>query len=155
VLLGAGADFGVCADIVGGGRESLALSLRWLPRVLETCPVALIPVQDGMELADVEPLLSSRVGIFVGGAPDTDFKERTTPLWATACRRAGAWCHVGRVNTQRRIAICKAAGATSFDGTAATRFAAQAPVLHRAVVQQSLVFDHLLPTDEGDPDGDR
>lgn len=100
-----------------------------------------------MELDDVEHLLSPRVGIFVGGAPDTDFKERTTPMWATACRRAGAWCHVGRVNTQRRIAICQAAGATSFDGTSATRFAKSLPVVHRAVVQQSLVFDH-----QGDPE---
>lgn len=145
VKLGAGADFGVCADIVGGGRASLAFSLAWLGRVLEHCPVALIPVQDGMELADVEHLLSPRVGIFVGGHPKTDFKERTTPLWATACRKVGAWCHVGRVNSQRRINICAAAGATSFDGTSATKYATSLPELHRAVVQQSLVFDHPDP----------
>lgn len=145
VKLGAGADFVVCEDIVGGGRASLDASLACLPRVLEHTQVALIPVQDGMDLADVEHLLSPRVGIFVGGHPDTDFKERTTPMWATACRRAGAWCHVGRVNTQRRIAICQSAGATSFDGTSATRFAKSIPTMQRALVQQSLVFDHPDP----------
>ena len=142
VKMGPGSDFTICPDIVGGGRESLAFSLKWLDRVLEYAPIALIPVQDGMELADVEHLLSPRVGIFVGGSPDTNFKERTTPLWATACRRAGAWCHVGRVNSQRRIAICKSAGATSFDGTSATKYSVELPKLNRAVVQQSLVFDH-------------
>jgi hypothetical protein len=142
VKMGPGSDFTICPDIVGGGRDSLAFSLKWLPRVLEHAPMALIPVQDGMELGDVEQLLSPRVGIFVGGSPDTDFKERTTPMWATACRRAGAWCHVGRVNSARRIAICAAAGANSFDGTSATRYSVELPKLHRAVVQGSLVFDH-------------
>lgn len=139
--LGGGADFSVCPDIVGGGKESLSLSLSWLSRVLEQSPTALIPVQDGVDLADVEPYLTERVGLFVGGSPDTDFKERTTPVWAKACRKVGAWCHVGRVNSQRRIALCATAGVTSFDGTSATRYAVELPKLHRAVVQGSFVLD--------------
>lgn len=101
----------------------------------------LIPVQDGVAVADVTPFLGPSVGVFVGGSPDTDWKERTTPLWAAACRARGAWCHVGRVNSQRRIAICAAAGATSFDGTSATRYAVELPKLHRAVVQQSFILE--------------
>lgn len=103
-----------------------------------------------MTLADVEPHLNERVGVFVGGSPNTDFKERTTPMWAQACRKVGVWCHVGRVNSQRRIAVCATAGATSFDGTSASKWSDSLPELNRAVVQGSLVFD----TDDrkpGDP----
>lgn len=153
VKMGPGADFSIVPDIVAGGMASLEFSLRWLPRVLEHTKVALIPVQDGMEGPRVQQLferllLGSRVGIFVGGSPTTDFKERTTPYWASMARRAGAWCHVGRVNTQRRIAICAAAGATSFDGSSASKFAKSLPVLQRALVQQSLVFDHITTKDD-------
>jgi hypothetical protein len=154
VKMGPDADFSIVPDIVAGGMDSLRFSLRWLPRVLEHTKIALIPVQDGMERGDVslwfeKLLLGPRVGIFVGGSPATDFKERTTPFWASMARRAGAWCHVGRVNTQRRIAICAAAGATSFDGSSASKFAKSLPVLQRALVQQSLVFEHP-PTDKDD-----
>ena len=141
--LGAGADFGIVPDIVAGGKRSLDFSLSWLDRVLAATKLALIPVQDGMEDPnELRPYLrAGRVGIFVGGASNTDYKERTTPLWAQLCREVGTWCHVGRVNTQRRIAICQAAGATSFDGTSATKFVKSLPVLQRAVAQSSLVFD--------------
>lgn len=94
-----------------------------------------------MALADVRPFLGPNVGVFVGGAPTTNWKEETTPMWAKACREVGAWCHVGRVNSQRRIAILAAAGATSFDGTSATRYAVELPKLHRAVVQQSFILE--------------
>ncbi len=133
-----------CPISSGGGLESLALSLAWARRVLCLTERALIPVQDGMTISDVRPFLGPNVGIFVGGSPLTDWKERTTPMWAKACREAGAWCHVGRVNSQRRIQICATAGATSFDGTSATKYAVELPKLHRAVVQQSL---YLPPGD--------
>lgn len=139
--LGRDADWVALPDIVGGGLTSLALSLAWLRFVLCLTERALIPVQDGMTVADVAPLLGPNVGVFVGGSPDTNWKEETTPAWAKACRAAGAWCHVGRVNSQRRINICAAAGATSFDGTSATKYAVELPKLHRAVVQQSLLLE--------------
>jgi hypothetical protein len=139
--LGVGADWAACPDIVGGGLRSLELSLAWLRFVLCMTQVALIPVQDGVEVSDVEPFLGPNVGVFVGGSPATNWKEQTTSAWAAACRRRGAWCHVGRVNTMRRINICATAGATSFDGTAATQYAVELPKLHRAVVQQSLILE--------------
>lgn len=139
--LGRDADWVALPDIVGGGLRSLELSLRWLRIVLCLTERALIPVQDGVEVSDVEPLLGRNVGVFVGGSPKTNWKEQTTPAWAAACRRQGAWCHVGRVNTMRRINICATAGATSFDGTAASKYVVELPKLHRAVVQQSLVLE--------------
>lgn len=139
ITLGRLADWVAAPDIVMGGMESLARSLKWLPWLLEHCPVVLIPVQDGMTVADLEPHLSARVGIFVGGG--SEFKERTMGMWAALCRRKGAWCHVGRVNSVRRVAICGAAGVTSFDGTNASRHLCQQPKLQRARIQTSLLVE--------------
>lgn len=133
---GPGADFVITPDIVLGGRDSLALSLSWLPRVLAHTRLALIPVQDGMVAADVADLVGDRVGIFVGGS--TQWKERSLPVWAGVRRATGCYLHVGRVNTARRIAICAAAGADSFDGTSASRYAVTIPELDRARRQGDL-----------------
>lgn len=135
------ADWGAAPDIVRGGLPSLARSLKWLPWMLDHCPRVLIPVQDGMTLDDIErlDLLGDRVGIFVGGGDG--FKEKTVGAWAHLARKHGAWCHVGRVNSVRRIAICAAAGVTSFDGTNGSMFEKQQPKLHRARVQGSLLVE--------------
>lgn len=133
-LLGSTADFVVLPDIVCGGAASLTLSMRWLPRVLEVARLALLPVQDGMRSEEIAPLLSERVGIFVGGSDA--WKEQTAELWGSIGR--GRWVHVGRVNTARRISICAHAGATSFDGSSASRFATTLPMLDRARRQSAL-----------------
>lgn len=134
VAMGAIADWAVPPDIVAGGAASLALSLRWLPWVLRHCRRALLAVQDGMEVDDVRPHLGSDVGIFVGGT--TQWKLDTMGDWATVARERGAWCHVARVNTARRIRKCAMAGVTSFDGSSASRYAVNQPRLGRAVAQQ-------------------
>lgn len=127
---GDAADWVVVPDIVMGGLASLELSLAWLPRVRSSTSLALIAVQDGFMTKDIEPLLGPNVGVFVGGS--TDWKEASMNEWATLCKAKGAWCHVGRVNTKRRIAKCASAGATSFDGTSASRFAKTVPPLDAA-----------------------
>lgn len=119
-LLGAGADFVVVPDIVAGGPASLELSLEWLPLVRGTSRLALLAVQDGMEPGEVLPYLGPRVGLFIGGS--TEWKLETLAGWCQLARRAGAYCHVGRVNSARRIGLCIAAGAHSFDGSGASRF---------------------------------
>jgi hypothetical protein len=136
--LGAGATFIVAPDIVGGGLASLRLSESWLPRLAGIGRRRLVPVQDGMTPADVEPLLGEDVGIFVGGL--TPFKLATMPSWASAARRCGAYCHVGRVNTARRIKLCAMAGADSFDGTSGSKFASTIPMLDNARRQSAWVF---------------
>lgn len=121
-------DWIVLPDVVMGGCRSLNLSLRWLAEfrrlgLLRSVNV-LIAVQNGMEagrqLARVVRHLGKRVGIFVGG--DTDWKLATMGFWARIAHAAGAMCHVGRVNTARRIHACEAAGVDSFDGSSASRF---------------------------------
>jgi len=135
-LMGEKADWIVLPDIVAGGRRSLDYTLLWLDR-LRGIPVRLlIAVQDGMAPADVRDLLGPGVGIFVGGT--TEWKESTAGEWGVLARRRNCYLHVGRVNSIRRIAICSAAGADSWDGSSASRFAATVPKLDKATRQPDL-----------------
>lgn len=136
--LGAAADWTVIPDVVMGGRASLDMSLGWMRRVLDETPRALIAVQNGMVADDVRSFLGARVGLFVGG--DSRWKEDTIGAWSALGREVGCWVHVGRVNTVRRIAICTAEGATSFDGSSASRFAKTVPKMDRARRQERLPF---------------
>lgn len=138
-LLGDRAQFLVLPDIVAGGKASLALSLEWLPRLDGIGVRRLIAVQDGMAPWDVEPHLSSRVGLFVGGS--TDWKWKSLPHWGFLARRTGAYLHVGRVNTARRIRECARVGVDSFDGTSTTRFACTLPMLDATARQGALIKD--------------
>jgi hypothetical protein len=110
----------IAPDIVCGGMESLRLSLSWLPRLLEYGPRVYIPVQPEIPPQEIAPLLGERVGVFVGG--DSRWKEQTAAAWTRLAHEAGALCHVGRVNSRRRLMICKAAGVDSFDGSGPSRF---------------------------------
>jgi hypothetical protein len=122
-------DWIVVPDIVAGGRSSLDLSLRWLPYVRQYGP-PLIAVQDGIEPEDVEEHIGGRCGIFLGGS--TAWKWATLPRWAAMARTYRCHLHVGRVNSERGIRVCRAHGVTSADGTSASRFAVNAPRLGAA-----------------------
>jgi hypothetical protein len=127
--LGQGADFVVLPDIVGGGERSLAFSLNWAQR-LDCCCLQLLAVQDGMTAKMVAPLIGPFRGIFVGGTDD--FKEKSLSVWSQLAHERQCYLHVGRVNTVRRIALCAAAGADSFDGSAASRYRVELPKLELA-----------------------
>lgn len=138
VRWGQHADLVVVPDIVAGGSTSLALSRRWISACLFNCRRALIPVQDGMEMRDFEDVpLGHRLGIFVGGT--TEWKLDTLAMWGKLARQRGCYLHVGRVNTARRINACRQAGADSFDGTSATRYAQTLPLLDSARRQLGLL----------------
>ena len=125
--LGSDADWVVAPDIVYGGLASLEVSLEWLP-TWDGCPV-LIAVQDGVLPSHVAPHVGPRVGIAVGGS--TEFKERTLPQWGRLARESACHLHVLRVNTRRRLALCRAARAHSVDGTSASIFSKNAPLLKK------------------------
>jgi hypothetical protein len=135
-VYGSGADFICAPDVVEGGLNSLAISLEWVEK-LKPFGKVLIPVQDGMMIDDLRAHIGPDVGIAVGGS--TEWKETTTPKWGKLCAEMGAYLHVLRVNTCRRIAICAGAGADSFDGTSATRFSKNVPRLNNARKQLSLL----------------
>tara|TARA_R110000824_G_scaffold43107_1_gene126499 strand:+ start:366 stop:983 length:618 start_codon:yes stop_codon:yes gene_type:complete len=124
--LGDGADWIVLPDIVAGGLESLDFSLSWVDQVKPLAPI-LLPVQDGMGVDDVANLVGPDMGIFLGGT--TDWKLSTMRVWGDLAARTGAYFHVARVNTARRIRLCQDAQASSFDGTSVTRFAKTLPLL--------------------------
>ena len=122
---GADADWVAVPDVVMGGADSLTVSRRWLPWVLERTRLALICVQDGMVPADLADIVSAeRVGIFIGGS--SAWKDANAPQWGAFCAARNLYLHVGRVNTARRIRICASVGAHSFDGTGASRFTSHA-----------------------------
>jgi hypothetical protein len=120
LLMGEDADFVVMPDVVLGGVESLRLSLRWLERLWWLSVPRLIPVQDGMHAHHLRGWLGNGVGIFIGGSDG--WKEQTAREWGKAAEQAGVICHMGRVNSQRRLRIAFRAGCHSFDGSSASKF---------------------------------
>ncbi|QKR98273.1 hypothetical protein F9288_00345 [Sphingomonas sp. CL5.1] len=132
--LGPDADWIVVPDIVMGGLASLRFSRRWLHRLRQRRALRettfLIAVQNDMEPRHVRRLVGPRTGIFVGG--NTPWKLTTMAMWARLAHDHGAICHVGRVNSARRIRLCAAAGADSFDGSGVSRFASALPPLDLA-----------------------
>lgn len=132
------ADFVVIPDIVAGGADSFRFSVSWLNRLAHAKQL-LFAVQDGMSSTDVGALLRRvpRLGIFLGGS--TEWKLQTLYAWGIVAATLGRPLHVGRVNTVRRIRLCAEAGASSFDGTSATMFSCNVPMLDAARRQPSLL----------------
>lgn len=133
---GAGADWIVVPDVVADSRASLAMSERWLPRVLKVGAPVLIAVQDGMTPADVAPWVADGAGIFLGGS--TEWKLAQCIAWGDWCAERDAYYHVARVNSKRRIRLCQEARAHSFDGSSVSRFAVTIGRLDSAVRQRHL-----------------
>lgn len=133
-------DFLVAPDIVAGGRASLDYSVSWLQRLQGApCKRLLLAVQDGMDLADVAPLLAdgSFGGLFVGGT--TEWKLATLPDWVALAHAHDAWAHAARVNTVKRVNACLAADADSMDGSGPSRFIAALAAVDAARRQQDWV----------------
>jgi hypothetical protein len=126
-LLGECADFIVLPDIVAGGLASLDFSLSWIDEVKTYGRPMLLPVQDGMEVEHVDPILKDGMGIFIGGT--TEYKESTIPMWSDFGALFDIYVHVGRVNSRRRLKLCKMSGADSFDGSGPSRFLKHAKVM--------------------------
>lgn len=121
----------VAPDVVNGGMESWRLSMSWLDRLLAEHQASVyLPVQPGIRPAEVAEHLGPRVHVFIGG--DSEWKENTAALWARLAHEHGARCHMGRVNSMRRLLIAKAAGCDSFDGSGPSRFEAHLHEMERA-----------------------
>ena len=134
------ADFIVLPDVPMDGERSSELSLSWIDRVRAYGRPMLFPVQNGMTSAPIGP----DIGVFVGG--DDRWKEITMPYWARYAHERGAWCHVGRVNSQRRIEMCLMAGVDSIDGSSGSRFAVNVPKLTQWANELLLPFG-VVPSD--------
>lgn len=120
----------VLPDIVAGGLPSLELSVRYMNRCRSVAPMVLLAVQDGMTEADIRPLIGPHVGVFLGGS--TAWKLATMLQWGRLCAELGAYYHVARVNTAKRMFLAIASDADSIDGSSASRFAVTLPKLDQA-----------------------
>jgi hypothetical protein len=143
--MGRDADWVVAPDIVGGGMRSFDLSVAWLRRCLDSCSRVLLAVQDGMTLDCVSDVVGQRIGLFVGGT--TEWKLSSMPMWGALAASKGLWFHVARVNSTVRILLCCTVGATSFDGSSASRYALSLPRLDRARrrCHREIAFEYDLP----------
>jgi hypothetical protein len=141
--LGTGADWIVLPDIVAGGLESLALSMRWANRCRSVADLVLIAVQDGMEHADLAPYVGRHVGVFLGGS--TEWKLARMLDWGAFCAEHRCWYHVARVNTRNRFNLAAAAGATSIDGSSASRYAKTLPDVDAWSKQRDLFAPGTTP----------
>lgn len=104
-------------DVVGDARETVKMFGEWRDEVAATGhPVAFV-LQDGQE--DLE--LPDADCYFIGGS--TRFKLSETAMGlAQDGKRRGAWVHIGRVNSERRIRIAAEMGCDSFDGGSMAMF---------------------------------
>jgi hypothetical protein len=123
-------DWIVLPDIVAGGLRSLALSMRYLNRCAAVSPLVLLAVQDGIEPADVAPMVGPRLGIFLGGS--TEWKLKRMIEWGAFCAERNIHYHVARVNSIKRMSLAIAAGADSIDGSSGSRYAVTVPKLSYA-----------------------
>ena len=101
----------VAPDLIGGGLDSLELSIGWLAN-LHGFRV-MLAVQDGMHCRQVERVLHRFHGIFVGGT--LGWKIRTSREWVRLAHRHGKPCHIGRVGIPKRVRWAQRIGADSID----------------------------------------
>lgn len=113
--------FAVVPDMPYDAKETLTRYRAWIGACREIAPQWRwgIAVQDGMTTDCIE-----RVGIgdyvtgdavCVGGS--SKWKDSTIRTWAKWCRDRGVWCHVLRVNDERRLRLCQDEAVDSVDGT--------------------------------------
>lgn len=101
----------VVPDIVAAGIDSLIFSQAWRKRLPSDWPWFLA-VQDGMEISDVEPILGSYTGLFLGG---TNRFKSDAALWCDLSHRHGKLFHYGRCGTWFKFRHARDMGADSLD----------------------------------------
>jgi hypothetical protein len=106
--------FATAPDTVGDAVSTLSIALPVLPLIRSAGFPAALVAQDGLESLPV-PWDAFDV-LFVGGTTDWKLSEPAYELVAEAKRR-GKWCHMGRVNSERRFRACAISGYDSVDGT--------------------------------------
>ena len=135
--LGGAADFIIAPDIVADGLHSLRLNLVWLTPLLVRTRLVLVAVQDGMGPQDlVDVVVPGHVGIFLGGS--TEWKLQTMRSWGEFAAERNVYFHIGRANTARRFRLAHQAGADSVDGSGASRYSTELPMLDFAGRQPDL-----------------
>lgn len=115
---GEDADFIVIPDVVEDAAGTFREAEKWIP-ILESYR-CLFVAQDGMNISDMRDFVMSGIGIFIGGS--TEYKLSNIRPISNLCDQHNVLCHVGRVNSIKRMHICINNGAHSFDGSGMARF---------------------------------
>lgn len=116
------ADWIVLPDVVCDAKKTLENIPVWRDKIRAILPRSrlLMVWQDGMEPSKMRPYMDSGIGVFVGGS--TVGKLSAMHWIADLCREYNVWCHVGRVNSVRRLEAVLSCGAHSFDGSGIVRY---------------------------------
>ena len=120
------ADFIVIPDCVGDWEKTLSMAMRWVNMLITYERPLMMVAQDGCEVDDFGSLrswVSNGIisgGIFVGGT--TEWKLKNMYKLSQICKEAGKKCHVGRVNSRKRLLQCYNTDVDSIDGSGASRF---------------------------------
>ena len=105
--------FVVAPDVVGQAQATLEKYQYWGPKLRrDGWPVAFV-AQDGQENL---PFPASFDALFIGGSTAWKMSEAAL-MCIKRAQMLGKWVHVGRVNSQLRIAHFQLASVNSVDGT--------------------------------------
>ena len=134
------ADWIVIPDVIGDCEETIRMFGIWIGRLLKYNRPLLFVAQDGCEdsgyksginYPTIEGFTSIGIGIFIGGS--TEWKIKHGGYISEICERNNVVCHVGRVNSARRVRICNNWGASSFDGSGMSRFTRTAELVSEEI----------------------
>jgi len=112
--------FVACPDVVGDAKKTADRFDYWQPLLRElSLPVALV-LQDGQEWIGVPNWKEFEV-VFIGGS--TKFKlGGWVREFIKRAKEHGKHIHMGRVNSEKRVAYAKKIGCDSIDGTCFSMF---------------------------------
>jgi hypothetical protein len=106
--------FATAPDVVGDAVATLDQSLPVLAQIRGLGFPAALVAQDGLEALDVP--WDDFDCLFVGGTTAWKLSEAAYAL-AQEAKARGKWCHMGRVNSLRRLRAATIGGYDSCDGT--------------------------------------
>jgi hypothetical protein len=106
--------FATAEDVVGDAEATLDLAVPMLEVIRSIGFKAALVAQDGLEELAVP--WDEFDCLFVGGTTGWKLSEAAYELVREAKAR-GKWCHMGRVNSFRRLSAARTAGYDSADGT--------------------------------------
>jgi hypothetical protein len=106
--------FATAPDVVGDAQATVERSAPWLPAIRALGFPAALVAQDGLENLPVP--WSTFDYLFIGGTTGWKLSAAARDLAAEATAR-GLPCHMGRVNSYRRLRYAHAIGCTTTDGT--------------------------------------
>lgn len=109
-----GCRFVTLPDVVGDAAATAMFCEHYLPHLRERrLPVALV-AQDGV--GDQVVPWEEIDALFIGGTTDFKMGDEAAEV-AREAKRRDKWLHMGRVNSQKRVAYAASLGCDSFDGS--------------------------------------